>query len=193
MRFYFVLFYLLSVLISNGQESKNDFLPRKQVRLNFPLLKASYEIKTSLKSTITSQIGLGFIAFGGTNFFTGKKYFEIGLIPEFSTDYKHFFTLSNTTKNKYKNYAYKGLYVSLGASINSQLLKKSNYRYVEPSYSIGVGIGKDIQKNNNWYFSYGIGYNLFTRTIKSQFNDAETLNNKLGLHFSVGYRINTTK
>lgn len=184
---YFFLVSLLLVNLAYGQDSNIDFLPKKTYRLTFPLLRASCEIKLGKRTSITPQAGFGFSFLSGSTYIGGSRFTEFGLLPVIDTDLKYYLTLTNRKRNGKINCLYKGLYTSFHPYLSFQLLGNYKYIYNSPEYGFQLNVGRVIQKQSNWYFNYYLGYSLFSRTIKTEKNIAETLPNGLSIGGAIGY------
>lgn len=184
------LFLLLLVFFnkSSAQDSLVNLLPKKIYRLSSPLLRVSCEVKINDRTTITPQIGFGFMYQSGSSYIGGPRFSEFGLIPVIDTDFKYYLTLNNSKKGVV-NCLYKGSYISFHPYLSSQLLGNYKYIYSSPEYGFQINLGRAIQKKSNWYFNYYLGYNLFSKAIKTQMNNAQVIPSQLSLGGCIGFSL----
>ena len=184
-----LLFLLFNSLFLFSQENSLDLLPKKNFRLTFPLLNSSCEFKTGLRTTVTPEAGFGFAYLNGTTYIGGPRFSEFGLIPQFASDFKYYFSLKNRDRKGKINCLFKGSYISLKPTLSLKFLGNPKYIYQSPSYSFQLNLGRQIQKNSNWFFNYYIGYIIFGSKIKTSKNLAEKYSNNFFLNGSIGYSL----
>ena len=152
-----IFVFIIFTFLANAQTTKVE---KGQLKLNFLAPSIEYEASLTDKTSITFEVGTGFIFAAGSNRDT-----EISFFPYFESQYKYYYNFEKRAKKGKRTINNSANYISFMATLQSQkpLLKSSRYGdqaiiVVGPTW----GFQRTYKKGFRLSLDLGLGYGYNT-------------------------------